>query len=105
MTTPTGSKFSALALAAFAVVALSACGGWSLPTCNEELDECNRGGAYTEERTVQAGKKRAYVQPAPAPAPMPAPEPIPEPVPAPAPVVDDTPVMQSAEPQFTTISK
>ena len=109
MRTPIGSKFSALALSAVAAVTLSACGGWSLPTCSDELDECNRGGAYTEERTVEAGRKRSYVQPVPEPAPMPAPQPAPapapEPAPAPAPVVDDTPVMQSAEPQFTTISK
>lgn len=85
------------------VTTLSACGG--LPTCNDELDECDRGGAYTEERTAQASK-RVMVEPAPMPAPTPAPvvEPVPAPAPAPV-VIDDTPVMTTAEPQFNQISK
>lgn len=82
---------------------LSACGG--IPPCNQELNECNRGGAYTEERTVQANKRVVMAEPAPViieekvvvePAPEPAPAPI---------VIDDTPVMRSAEPQFDQISK
>ncbi|HPD83612.1 MAG TPA: hypothetical protein PLK85_07340, partial [Alphaproteobacteria bacterium] len=64
-----------------------------------------RGSAYTEERTVQANNKKAYVQPAPAPEPAPEPVVQAPPPPAPEPVIDDTPIMQSAEPQFTTISK
>ncbi len=99
--TKLGTKFSAFALIAMTTLALSACG--SIPPCNDELDECSRGGAYTEERTVEAGKR----MPAPAPEPevvIVEKEVIVE-VPAPAPVVDDTPVMQSAEPQFTQISK
>jgi hypothetical protein len=99
-----GTKFSTFALVAATTLAISACG--AIPECNEELDECTYGGPYTEERTVEAGKR--------APAPVVVeetvvvveePAPMPEPVPAPAPVVDDTPVMTSAEPQFTQISK
>lgn len=96
-----GTKFSAFALMTAATVAVSACGG--IPTCNDELDECSRGGAYTEERTAQAGRVKAYVQPAPVVEETVVV--VEEPAPAPAPVVDDTPVMQSAEPQFTQISK
>ena len=83
---------------------LSACG--SLPACHDELDECNRGSAYTEERTATGPVKVAAPAPAPAPEPMPAPvaKPAPAPAPAPAPIVD-TQVIRSAEPQFTTISK
>ena len=99
-----GSKIAAFALISTATIALSACG--SLPTCNDELDNCDRNGAYSEERTVQANRR------APAPAPMPEPAPAPEPVavapapaPVPEPVIDDTPVMKSAEPQFTHVSK
>lgn len=103
MITKFGSKIAAFALVSSSVLALSACNG--LPTCNDELDECNRGSAYTEERTVQANKKKAYVQPAPAPEPAPEPVVQAPPPPAPEPVIDDTPIMQSAEPQFTTISK
>lgn len=98
-----GSKISAFALIGVSATLLSACGGFSLPTCNDELDECDRGGAYTEERTVQANKKKAFVQPAPAPAPAPVAV-APAPAPAPAPV-QDTQVMRSAEPQFTQITK
>jgi hypothetical protein len=99
-----GSKIAAFALISTATIALSACG--SLPTCNDELDKCDRNGAYTEERTVEAGRK------APAPAPMPEPTPAPAPVAVPAPAPEPMPepvmdkeVMQSAEPQFTHISK
>lgn len=31
-------------------IALSACG--SVPACNESLDNCDRSGPYTEERTI-----------------------------------------------------
>jgi hypothetical protein len=87
---------------------LSACGG--LPSCNQELDECNRGGPYTEERTARAHhrvvvKQEPVIIPAPEAEPMPVPEPEPMPEPTPEPVIDDTPVMRSAEPQFTQISK
>ena len=95
-----GSKIAAFALISATTVALSACG--SLPACNDELDKCDRGGAYTEERTAKASPK-AYVQPVPEPTPVPAP--VVEKTPAPEPVIDETPVMQSAEPQFTQISK
>lgn len=83
------------------VATLSACG--TLPDCKQELDECNRGGAYTEERTVKA-------TPRVAPAPVVVQETVivveePAPEPAPAPVIVDVPVIQSAEPQFTQISK
>ena len=104
-------KILGLGLVLGSVATLSACNG--IPECNEELDECSRGGAYTEERTAQADKKMV-VEPPPAPAPAPepvvietppppAPEPVPEP--APEPVIDDTPVMTDAEPQFKQISK
>ncbi len=97
-----GSKFAAFALVGATTLALSACGG--IPPCNDELDECTYGGPYTEERTVQADKRM------PAPTPVIVEETVvvveePAPAPAPTPVVDDTPVMQSAEPQFTQISK
>ena len=73
----------------------------------DSLDECKQGGAYTEERTVKSNKKvmmeaPAPVVAAPAPAPVAAPAPV---MVKPAPVVNDTPVMRSAEPQFTQISK
>lgn len=98
-------KLFGLALLLGTTLSLTACGG--LPTCNQELDECDRGGPYTEERTVQATPKRA---PAPAPVvtiPEPTPVMVKEEViePAPAPVVVDTQIMRSAEPEFTQISK
>lgn len=59
---------------------------------------------YTDERTVYARPKAPMPEPTPEPvAPAPAPQPAPEPMPEP--VIDDTPVMQSAEPQFKQISK
>lgn len=95
-------KLLGLGVLLTATATLSACGG--VPDCQDYLDECNMGGAYTEERTAQAEKK-VMVVPVPAPVIV-APAPAPAPMPAPAPViVDDTPVMMSAEPQFTTISK
>jgi len=95
-------KLTGILLLSGSVLSLSACG--AIPTCYDELDECGRDTAYTEERTVKANR-----MPAPAPAPEPVAvvtKPAPAPAPAPAPVVvDDTPVMRSAEPQFTQISK
>ena len=82
---------------------LSACNG--IPECTDYLDECNMGGAYTEERTAQAEKKVIIPAPEPVVVVEPAPAPVVVAPPPPAPVVDDTPVMMSAEPQFTTISK
>jgi hypothetical protein len=99
-------KLLGLGVLVAATASLSACGG--LAQCKDELDECDRGGAYTEERTAQAERK-VMAAPAPAPAvvaPAPAPAPVVvSPAPAPAPVINDAPVMRSAEPQFTTISK
>ena len=100
-------KLLALSLLAGTALSLSACGG--LPACNDELNECDRGGAYTEERTTQAGRYKTVLNAQPAPAPQPAP--VAKPAPAPAPVyrepapVVDTKVMRSAEPQFKQISK
>ncbi len=103
-------KILALLLVAGSTLGLSACGG--LPTCNDELDKCNRGGAYTEERTSQAGRYKTVLnkKPAPAPAPAPAPEPVvveaaPAPAPAPEPVIVDTQIMRDAEPEFKQITK
>lgn len=109
-------KFLGLLLVAGTAATLSACSNFSLPACNEDLDDCNRSGAYTEERTVPAGTRVAttpvVVAPAPAPVMVKAPTPAPAPVivqaPAPAParvIIDDTPVMRSAEPHFTHITK
>ncbi len=85
---------------------LVACG--SLPTCHDELDNCNRDAAYTEERTVRTHTKRAAVEPAPVvmkATPAPAPKAVvPTPAPVKAPIVN-APIMQSAEPQFKHISK
>ncbi|MEM6811401.1 MAG: hypothetical protein AAF549_02930 [Pseudomonadota bacterium] len=96
-----------LFLVSFTAFSLSACGG--IAPCNDELDNCSRGGAFSEERTAKAAPKP---KPAPAPEPVvvkkpkPAPVVVERPAPQPAPtIVDDTPVMQSAEPQFTTVSK
>lgn len=100
-------KLLGLILLSGTAVSLSAC-SMSLPKCYDELNECGRDTAFTEERTAKAGKKPAPKMEMPEPAPMPVaePAPMPEPEPAPAPVViDDTPVMQSAEPQFTQVSK
>ncbi len=100
-------KLLGLALLLGATASLSACGG--IPTCNDELDECTYGGAYTEERTVEAGKRRPAPPPAPEPVVMPAPEPMPEPAPVyvePAPEpIRDVEIMRSAEPEFKQISK
>ncbi len=103
-------KILTLLLVGGATASLSACGG--IPTCNDVLDECDRGGAYTEERTVEAGNRRVVkAQPAPAPTPAPAPAPVKKIQPAPAPVIRqpapvvDTQIMRSAEPEFRQISK
>lgn len=85
-----------------AMASLSACG--SIPTCNDGLNECDRGSAYTEERTVGIKPRVVMVEPEP----MPEPEPVvvvePEPMPEPEPI-QDVQVMRSAEPQFKQISK
>ena len=100
-------KLLSLLLVAGATASLTACGG--VPECVDTLDECNRGGAYTEERTTEAGRYKTVLNtqaPAPEPVKIVAPEPVkvmPTPV-APAPVVD-TQIMRSAEPEFKQISK
>lgn len=109
-------KILSLLVVAGATVSLSACG--SVPTCNESLDNCDRSGPYTEERTIPTGKRVAAPVPAPAPVAMPVKVNVPEPIllpkaemPAPvvvqqpAPMIVDTHVMQSAEPAFRQISK
>ncbi len=98
-------KLFGLAFILGATVTLSACG--AIPECRQELDECTYGGPYTEERTVEAGKRVAVVAPAPAipviaPTPAPVPAPVVAPVPAP---IRDIEVIRSAEPQFKQISK
>lgn len=99
-------KLIGLFLLTGVAASLSAC-SMSLPTCNDELNECGRDSAYTEERTAKAKHKMPAPAPMPAPEPIPAPEPVVEaPKPAPAPVVvDDTPVMRSAEPMVQHVSK
>ncbi len=100
-----------LLLTVGATAGLAACGG--VPTCNDELDECTYGGAYTEERTIQTqAQRRAMAEPAPAPAPEPVQQvvtrPAPAPAPAPAPVVQapvERPVMQPVTPEFRQITK
>lgn len=98
-------KTLALLLVAGSALSLSACNG--IPKCNDLLDECDRGGPYTEERTIGT-TKRTVAKPAPvAVEPTPAPvvvAPKPAPVYEPAPVVD-TQIMRSAEPEFKQISK
>lgn len=97
-------KLLGLMLVLGATVTLSACG--TIPDCRDELDECTYGGPYTEERTVQAGKRVAVAAPAPAPVIAPAPAPVAAAVIAPAPApIRDVQVMRSAEPQFKQISK
>ncbi len=82
---------------------LSAC-GISIPQCVDELDNCSRGGPYTEERTARAGTRLMVKEPEPILEPMLEPVIEPESMPEPAPIVD-TQVMTSAEPQFKQISK
>lgn len=103
-------KLTTTLLLSGAVLSLSACGERA---CNPGLDECSLlGPPYTEERTAKAGAK-APKAPAPVIQAMPEPQPMPEPTPPPAPVVepmaepvvDDTPVMQDAEPMVKHISK
>ena len=99
-------KFLGLMAVLVATSAISAC-SMSLPTCHDELNECGRDAAYTEERTAQANKKRknfAKKKEMPAVKPMPKAEPAPAPQPEPEPVVD-TQVMRSAEPMVQHISK
>ena len=96
-------KTLALLLVAGSTLSLSACNG--IPKCNDLLDECDRGGPYTEERTIGT-TKRTVAKPAPAPvkAPVAVVAPTPAPIYEPAPVVD-TQIMRSAEPEFKQISK
>ena len=83
---------------------VSAC-GMEIPQCVDTLDNCARGGPYTEERTAQSGTRFMVKEPEPILEPVIIPEPEPVVVtPEPAPVVD-TQVMTSAEPQFKQISK
>ncbi len=101
-------KLLSLALVAGCAATISACG--AIPSCNDELDECTYGGAYTEERTVQTRAQRAaMVAPEPAPvvvqAPAPAPVVQPKVVVAPTPAPMPAPVMQPREPKFTQITK
>lgn len=96
-------KIFLLSAVCVAVVSLGACG--SIPACHDELDECDRGGAYTEERTVGIKPRVVMVEPEPMPEPEPVvvePEPMPEPEPAP---IQDVQIMRSAEPQFKQIAK
>ena len=97
-------KFSLFLLSGTAVL-LTACGERE---CNPGLDECSLlAPPYTEERTVGATKRQPVMVTEPV-AVEPAPRPVvqtPPPAPAPTPVVDDTPVMTTAEPQFKQISK
>ncbi len=96
-------KILGLAVLMASVTSLTACGG--LPTCNDELDNCNRDAAYTEERTAKARQKIVVATPVPVIEEVEAPV-IEKPEPAPVPVViDDAPVMQSAEPMVQHISK
>lgn len=101
-------KLFGFALLLGTTITLSACGG--IPDCKDELDECTYGGPYTEERTVEAGKRmpapppEPVVIPEPAPEPAPAPEPEPEPEPEPV-VIQDVEIMRSAEPEFKQITK
>lgn len=100
------NKLFGLMLVLSATVTLSACG--AIPACNDELDECTYGGPYTEERTVETGKRMVVPEPVPAPAPTPAPAPAPVVAPAPAPApepIRDVEVMRSAEPQFRQVTK
>ncbi len=97
-------KLLSLLLVAGSAASLTACGG--VPTCKDELNECDRGGAYTEERTTQAGRYKTVLNTQPAPAPEPV-KVVTQPAPVvvkPAPVVD-TQIMRSAEPEFKQISK
>jgi hypothetical protein len=96
-------KLLGLSLVLAATTSLSACGG--IPTCYDELNECGRDTAYTEERTIKANRYKT-VAPAPEPvvvSPPPAPAPVVVAPPPPPPV--DTQVMRSAEPMVQTISK
>ncbi|MEM6781609.1 MAG: hypothetical protein AAF569_07075 [Pseudomonadota bacterium] len=95
------NKFSTIAIVGFASILVSACG--SVPECtSDELENCGRGSAYAEERTV------LFERPEPAPVVVetpPAPAPTPEPAPAPAviepepePIIE--PVQGTAQPVF-----
>ena len=60
---------------------------------------------YTDERTVWSRPKAPMPEPTPMPEPAPEPAPQPAPEPMPEPVIDDTPIMRSAEPEFKQIAK
>lgn len=95
-------KFALIALVTGLAGTVSACGTM---TQNGLCDDQQTIGCapYTDERTVLARPKspvpEVTVAPEPAPMPAPAPEPMVETV------IDDTPIMQSAEPKFKHISK
>ena len=98
-------------LSALTVALLVSACGMEIPQCVDTLDNCARGGPYTEERTARAGTRFMVKEPEPILEPVIMPEPVvepePEPVivaPEPEPIVD-TQVMTSAEPQFRQISK
>jgi len=90
---------------------LSACGAFSIPQCVDELDNCSRGGAYTEERTARGVQRVQIVQTPIMPEIVPMPEPVAQPVVEPVPeAVYEAPsierrIMRSAEPQFKQITK
>lgn len=89
-------KFALIALAAGLAGSVSACG--TITQTGLCDDQQTIGCApYTDERTVLARPKSPV--PEVTVTPEPAPEPIVETV------IDDTPVIQSAEPQFKHISK
>lgn len=94
-------KFLGLSILVLTSATLTAC-SMDIPTCNDELNNCDRGAAYTEERTVKASPKIVVAKPAPAPAPTTVIEPAPTPV---LESVIDVKIMQSAEPKFTHVSK
>ena len=95
-------KFALIAIVAGLSGSIAACStADNFGLCNE--DHTFGCAPYSEERTVKATPKlpvpEVTVAPEPAPMPAPAPEPMVETV------IDDTPIMQSAEPKFKHISK
>ncbi len=93
-------KFSLIALMAGFAGTVSACGtSDNFGLCNEyHTFGC---APYSEERTVKTNPK----SPVPEVTVTPEPAPAPEPEPMVETVIDDTPIMQSAEPKFKHISK
>lgn len=98
-------KILAALLVTGSALSLSACGG--IPKCNDELNECGRDTAYTEERTVKGDMYRTVLNKQPEPAPVIVEERkvVVETTPPPPPPVVDTKIMTTAEPQFKQISK